>query len=105
MQKINHGRVALGGLLASAVLVVGEMALIGSLRARLLAARDAAKMPPVVMKPVLSLIELLLTGVFLIWLYVAMRPRFGAGPLTAVRSGTAAWFGLGLLGTLHMAND
>ena len=104
-RRLNYRRVALGGLLASAVLLVGEVALIGALRPRLMAARDAAKMPAVVPNPVLSIAELLLTGAFLMWLYAAMRPRFGAGPVTALRSGATAWFALGVIVTIHMVND
>lgn len=41
-------------------------------------------------------------GVFLVWLYAAMRPRFGAGPGTAVKAGLAGWFAASLLVTLFM---
>ena len=105
MQAINYRRVVLGGLLACVVLLAGEIAIIGSMHKVIMAARDAAKMPPSTPNPVLGVIELLLTGFFLIWLYAAMRPRFGAGAMTAVRSGAAAWFALGLIVTLHMVND
>ena len=33
----------------------------------------------------------LVQGIFVVWLYAAMRPRFGAGPKTAVYAGLAAW--------------
>jgi len=33
-----------------------------------------------------------LTGIAMIWLYAAIRPRFGAGPKTAVLAGAAMWF-------------
>jgi hypothetical protein len=105
MQTINYRRVALGGLLASVVLLAGEMALIGALHTTIMAARDAAKMPVSAPNPVLGLAELLLTGAFLMWLYAAMRPRFGAGPGTALRSGATAWFALGVIVTIHMVND
>jgi hypothetical protein len=36
-------------------------------------------------------------GIFLIWLYAAIRPRFGAGVRTAVIAGLAGWFSAGLL--------
>jgi hypothetical protein len=41
-------------------------------------------------------------GVFLVWLYAAMRPRFGAGPGTAAKVGVAAWVAAGLFPTLFM---
>ena len=30
-------------------------------------------------------------GLIAIWLYSAIRPRFGAGPLTAIITGIAVW--------------
>ena len=41
-------------------------------------------------------------GVGLVWLYAAMRPRYGAGPATAAKAGIAGWFFAGLLPTLFM---
>lgn len=105
MEPIHYRRVLLGGLLASVVLLVGEAAMIACLHLRLMAAREAAKLPMTPPNPVLGTAELLLTGVFVVWLYAAVRPRFGAGWRTAVRSGVGAWFGLVLLSTIHMVND
>jgi len=31
------------------------------------------------------------TGIFALWVYAAIRPRYGAGPRTAVYAGLAAW--------------
>ena len=33
-----------------------------------------------------------LSGIALVWLYAAIRPRYGAGPRTAVCAGAAIWF-------------
>jgi len=33
-----------------------------------------------------------LAGISLVWLYASIRPRFGAGPKTAVLAGLAVWF-------------
>jgi len=33
-----------------------------------------------------------LIGALLVWLYAAMRPRFGPGPRTALYTGFAVWF-------------
>jgi hypothetical protein len=30
-------------------------------------------------------------GILMVWLYVAIRPRYGAGPKTAALAGLAAW--------------
>jgi len=32
-----------------------------------------------------------LLGIAAVWIYAAIRPRYGAGPSTAVRAGLAAW--------------
>jgi hypothetical protein len=37
-----------------------------------------------------------LVGIYAIWLYAVTRPRYGAGPKTALYAGTAVW-GLGYL--------
>ena len=87
MQPINYRRLALGGTIASAVLFLGSGALIGSQSARITAAREAARVPPYVPAPFLGAIEVLLFGFALIWLYAAIRPRFGAGPTAAARAG------------------
>ena len=31
-------------------------------------------------------------GIFALWLYAAIRPRYGAGPKTAIYAGVALWF-------------
>ena len=36
----------------------------------------------------------LVVGIFTVWLYAAIRPRYGAGPETALRPGSVVW-GLG----------
>jgi len=32
-----------------------------------------------------------LFGIALVWIYAAIRPRFGAGPATAVKAGLISW--------------
>ncbi len=32
-----------------------------------------------------------LVGILMVWLYARLRPRYGGGPKTALRSGQAAW--------------
>ena len=34
----------------------------------------------------------LVMGIFAVWLYAAIRPRYGAGPKTAACAGSAVWF-------------
>jgi hypothetical protein len=102
---INHLRTVLGGLLASVVLALGGTPLILWMRPAIMAAREAAHMPAVVQPGILNMVELLLTGFLVVWLYAAIRPRFGAGVVTAARSGLAMWACSVLTSTLHLIND
>ena len=89
-------------MFASVALIGGEIAMITLLGSRIMAARDAAGLPAFVPQPVFGLMEVYFTGLFLIWLYAAMRPRYGPGILTAIKAGFAGWFAIIFLGTLHM---
>ena len=102
---INYLRTVLGGLLASVMLALGGTPLILWMRPTIMAAREAAHMPVVGQPGILSLVELLLTGFLVVWLYAAIRPRFGAGIVTAARSGLAMWACSVLTGTIHLIND
>ncbi len=44
-----------------------------------------------------------LYGIFLVWIYAAIRPRFGAGPGTAVKAGLISWVAVGLFHALYEA--
>ena len=98
---MNYLRLLIGAVTASVVLFVGEIAFVLVLGSRIMAAREAAGLPPFVPRPLLGLLELFLTGFFLVWLYTAIRPRFGPGPRTALKAGFAGWFALVFMGTLH----
>ena len=81
MGRINLGRVVLGGLLAGVVINLGETVLNlvvvaqemeDSLRAR--------NLPPVGGGAIAGfVITAFLLGIVTVWLYAAIRPRFGAG--------------------------
>ena len=47
---------------------------------------------------VVSALEVFVGGPMALWLYAAIRPRFGAGPRTAVIAATFIWFVLGPYG-------
>lgn len=105
MSGINYGRIGVAGLAASVGLFLGEGVVVGSLRSRLRAARAAARLPPFEPQLLLSVLEVALTGFLLVWIYAAIRPRFGAGPATAVRSALVVWVCAPLLTTIHMIYD
>ena len=94
MSRINSGRVLLGGLTAGLVLCVGEFILSKPLLGGMWSAvTEAHNLPPVGLGriPVFVLLNLVL-GIVLIDLYAAIRPRYGAGPKTALRAGLILWF-------------
>ncbi|NIR44970.1 MAG: hypothetical protein GWN53_11130 [Gammaproteobacteria bacterium] len=99
MGKINLGRVVLGGLLAGVVLNVLEFINGLILRDRWMAAREALGLGPEGTGMMIAwVIWGFLLGIAMVWLYAAIRPRFGPGPKTAVWAGLTAWFLIGLLG-------
>ena len=102
---MNYLRLMMGALLTGVVLIAGEMAFVSILGSRILAARDAAGLPPFVPQPVLGLLEVFLTSLFLVWLYAAFMPRFGPGLLTAIKAGLTGWFGTVLIGSVHALSD
>ncbi|MHB1937779.1 MAG: hypothetical protein ACYCOR_14490 [Acidobacteriaceae bacterium] len=93
MGKINIGRVILGGIVAGIVLDVLGYLVDGVL----LAPRWADGMKAlghanfsssaVIGFNVLGIV----TGIVTIWIYAAIRPRFGAGVKTAICAGLAVW--------------
>jgi hypothetical protein len=97
--KINWSRVILCGLLAGIVLNVFDGAVYG----KLLAADVEAMMralgkPPLAKSAMVWFITCdFLLGIVLLWFYAAIRPRFGAGPRTAVIAGVAMWVVIGTL--------
>src|SRR5258707_14773503 len=94
MSKINMGRVVLGGLAAGVVLDATD----GILNSVVLADQWAAYMQSVGKAPAFGgnqiagfVINGFIVSIALVWLYAAIRPRFGPGPATAIRAGLAAW--------------
>lgn len=94
---INPKRLLIPGLAAGVVLnvidFVSNMFLLGGRTQNdLLAVNpilwDALNRPSLI--AVFVAIDFVL-GFLLIWLYAAIRPRFGPGPATAIRAGLAAW--------------
>jgi len=104
MGKINMQKVVIGGLIAGVVLNVVDGLLFGAvLKTQMAAAMQALGKPPMTSAQMPWFIFLdFVAGIGLVWLYAAMRPRYGAGPGTAVKAGVAGWFFAGLLPTLFM---
>jgi len=105
MGKINLQKVVAGGLVAGLVLNVFDFLVYRLwLKNDMNAAMVALNKPAITTNMILWFVFLdFLFGIWLVWLYAAIRPRFGAGPKTAVTAGIAMWVLFGLLHTLSEA--
>lgn len=106
MGKISWGRVVVGGIVAGIVLNVADFLVYGKLLAPdFAAAMQALGKPATAMSGAVTLFVVLdfVYGIALLWLYAAMRPRFGAGPKTAAIAGLAVWFFISLMHALGEA--
>ena len=93
MNRINYGRVLGGGLLAGLVLNIGEYLLnliLGEEWAQAAASLGVAE--PGASEIARYVVLTFLIGIALVWLYAAIRPRFGPGPGTAFKAALAVWF-------------
>ncbi len=104
MGKINMQKVLVGGLIAGVVLNVIDSVLFGVvLKDQMAAAMTSINRPAMTNAQIPWFVFLdFVAGIFLVWLYAAIRPRFGAGPGTAAKAGVAGWFLGSLLVTLFM---
>lgn len=106
MGKINWARVVLGGVVAGVIINVFEFVANGVF----LAADWEAMMKalgrtnfPSPSAGVILLIWGFLSGIGVIWLYAAVRPRFGPGVKTALLTGFAFWLLTTVLRTIDDA--
>lgn len=93
MGHINWGRVIGGGLLAGLVMNIGEAVLHGAVlgedAVNLYKALNLAQPDP--SNLVKLIVMTFVLGITSVWLYAAIRPRYGAGPMTAICAGLAVW--------------
>ncbi len=106
MSKINTGRVILGGLVAGLVFNVLEFLLNGLiLGGQWASTMEQYNMPmPGAGFYVWIILWAFVAGLLLVWLYAGLRPRFGAGPKTAILAGLAVWFFWGLFRAVDYAS-
>ncbi len=99
MSRINLQRVLLGGLVAGLVLNVVDFLVYGVLLNQefeaAMAALGAEMEGGAAMATFIALD--FLYGIVLVYLYAAIRPRFGPGPGTAARAGLILWVAVALL--------
>ncbi|MGH9516961.1 MAG: hypothetical protein ACRD3P_14925 [Terriglobales bacterium] len=99
MAHTNRGRVILGGLLAGVVINISEFITNGVvLKADWGQAMQALGKAPVPSGSAIAIYNVwgFLAGIAAVWIYAAIRPRYGAGARTAVRAGIVTW-GLAVL--------
>ena len=94
MGRVNMGRVIVGGLIAGILINASEFVLNTFVVAEDMAAAMKAMNVPAMdtsQIPVFMVLGFLL-GIVTVWLYAAIRPRFGPGVATAVYAALAVWF-------------
>ncbi len=98
MGKINVGRWILGGVITAIVLLIVDYVLNGVILTKqwddAMSALSLPAMSANMMAPgrLIGLVILdLIVGLTAVWIYVGIRPRFGAGATTAVYAGLATW--------------
>lgn len=93
MGRINMGRVVMGGLLAGLIVNISESILNGVLFAKEMdAAMAALNRPPIDSSMIVWFILFgFVMAIVAVWLYAAIRPRFGSGPRTAAIAAVAVW--------------
>ena len=103
MGKIKIRKLLAGGLIAGVVLSVIDVAMYGVvLKAPMAVAWKSVGRPTMTdmqrsLEVPLSILLDFVVGVVLVWVYAAIRPRFGAGLGTALKAGLASWFLAGAL--------
>lgn len=98
MGRINWGRVILGGVVAGLIIAAADW-LAQTTVASGFAQRSAALGLRVeALAITIFIVFAFLQGIIAVWLYAAIRPRYGPGPKTAVVAGFALWILLGLMG-------
>ena len=94
MNKINLGRALLGGLVAGLVISIGNF-LINRVLLRDAMNTEFARLH--VREPgtdfiAKAVVLTIILGIAIVYLYAAIRPRFGPGVKTAICAGLMAWF-------------
>jgi len=107
VKKVNLARVILGGILAGTIINVSEWVLHDvvmreEFRSHLgsLGRTNPEDIATIIWWNVWGYI----LGFTAVWLYAAIRPRYGPGVATALRAGFAAWILSCVLMTITMAN-
>ena len=93
MTKINWGRVILGGLVAGLIINAAEFLVNGVILQAWWSEVMKGLGKPKMSGAQIAVFNVwgFLVGIFTVWFYAAIRPRYGAGPKAAVCAGAAVW--------------
>ena len=95
MGKFNWGRVFLGGLFTGAIgfvfFVLATLTSVGREWMTATRAVGGVGPTPTAGDAVYIAVISLVLGIWALWLYAAIRPRYGPGPKTAAVAGLALW--------------
>jgi hypothetical protein len=93
MSSINMGRVLAGGLVAGLLINVSEFVLNAIVLADdMTAAMAALNRPPIDNRMIVWFVLLAFgIGIMAVWVYAAVRPRFGPGVQTALCASLVVW--------------
>lgn len=101
MAQINTGKVIVGGLAAGVVMNVVDFLVNGVWLMDKWTAQSAKLNPnlnPAAGSSIAYYVVCdFLLGILIVWLYAAMRPRFGPGSATATKAAIAAWVAVALI--------
>jgi len=105
--KLNTARMLAGGAVAGLIMNVSEAVLhagiLGTDSEQLYKTLNIPPPSPAANVPVLIGAAFLI-GFAAVWLYAAIRPRFGPGPRTAVIAGVAVWILSHVWSGVYLAN-
>ena len=91
--SINVGKVISGGLLCGLIINISETILnLFVVGADMEAVLKERNLPVLGLQPIIGFVVFgFLLGIGIVWLYAAIRPRFGAGVKTAIIAAVAVW--------------
>jgi hypothetical protein len=92
--QVNWSRVILGGLVAGLVMNVSQFIMtVPVLGPQMQAELTKRTLPPMGGRAMTFYIIMdFIVGILTVWLYAAIRPRYGPGPKTAIYAGLTVWF-------------
>src|SRR5467141_3887086 len=112
MTQMNMKRVVIGGLVAGLIINISETIMnVPVLGPQMEAALKQLNLPAIGGAAIgVFVVGAFVLGLLLVWLYAAIRPRFGPGPKTAIIAGLVLWLlayvwpslGNGLMGFMPM---